>query len=112
MRQRVAIARAFVMDPAVILLDEAFGHLDEVTAHNLRRDCMSLIAEIGTAAIVVTHNITEALEMGTRILVLGKPARVLSTHELTKIRAQDDWMVQREHIRDEIFRNIDIESTE
>ena len=42
MRQRVAIARAFVMDPMVILLDEAFGHLDEVTAHKLREDAMTL----------------------------------------------------------------------
>ena len=110
MRQRVAIARAFVMDPMVILLDEAFGHLDEVTAHKLREDAMTLIDESQAAAIVVTHNISEALEIGTRILVLGKPARVLSSHELTDLRQQPDWAIRRDEIRSEIFRNIDADS--
>ena len=111
MRQRTAIARAFVTNPQVILLDEAFGHLDEVTAYNLRKDCLALIDETHAAAIVVTHNISEALEIGTRILVLGKPARVLSVHELTDLRARDDWAIQRDAVREQIFRNIDIEST-
>ena len=110
MRQRTSIARAFVTSPQVILLDEAFGHLDEVTAYNLRKDCLALIDETDAAAIVVTHNITEALEIGTRIMVLGKPARVLSVHELTELRAADDWAFQRDRVREEIFHNIDIES--
>ena len=110
MRQRVAIARAFVTNPKVILLDEAFGHLDEVTAHKLRQDCMALINESQTAAIVVTHNITEALELGTRVLVLGRPARVISTHELVEIRKRPDWAIQRDQVRSDIFRNIDSES--
>jgi len=110
MRQRTAIARAFVTSPQVILLDEAFGHLDEVTAYNLRKDCLALIDETHAAAIVVTHNISEALEIGTRIMVLGKPARVLSVHELTELRAADDWGIQRDRVREEIFHNIDIES--
>ena len=99
MRQRTAIARAFVTNPQVILLDEAFGHLDEVTAYNLRKDCLALIDETHAAAIVVTYNISEALEIGTRILVLGKPARVLSVHELTDLRARDDWAIQRDAVR-------------
>jgi len=110
MRQRTSIARAFVTSPQVILLDEAFGHLDEVTAHKLRKDCLALIDETQAAAIVVTHNISEALEIGTRILVLGKPARVLSVHELAEARASDDWAIQRDRMREEIFRNIEIES--
>ncbi|MSP51257.1 MAG: ABC transporter ATP-binding protein [Alphaproteobacteria bacterium] len=110
MRQRVAISRAFVTDPKVILLDEAFGHLDEVTAHKLRQDCMALITESRTAAIVVTHNITEALELGTRVLVLGKPARVISSHELVELRRLPDWAIKRDQVRSEIFRTIDSES--
>ena len=110
MRQRTAIARAFVTSPQVILLDEAFGHLDEVTAYKLREDCLALIEETHAAAIVVTHNISEALEIGTRIMVLGRPARVLSVHELTELRAADDWAIQRDKVRQEIFDNIDVES--
>jgi len=43
-------------------------------------------------------------------LVLGKPARVLSVHELAEARASDDWAIQRDRMREEIFRNIEIES--
>ena len=110
MRQRTSIARAFVTSPEVILLDEAFGHLDEVTAYSLRKDCLALIDETQAAAIVVTHNISEALEIGTRIMVLGRPARVLSVHELTELRAAKDWAIQRDRVREEIFNNIDVES--
>jgi NitT/TauT family transport system ATP-binding protein len=110
MRQRVAIARAFVLKPAVVLLDEAFGHLDEVTAHSLRKDCISLVAETQKTAIVVTHNITEALEMGSRILVLGRPASVLASLDITESKRSDDWPLQRDRIRDQIFKTLESQS--
>lgn len=77
MRQRVAMARAFAIDPDVILLDEAFGHLDEVTAEGLRTDFKELLAETGKTTIAVTHNIDEAIDLTNRVLVFGRPARVL-----------------------------------
>jgi NitT/TauT family transport system ATP-binding protein len=110
MRQRVAIARAFVIDPAVIILDEAFGHLDEVTAHSLRNDCLSLIRETQKTAIVVTHNITEALAIGSRILVLGQPAHLLCSLEISEQKQQLGWPIRRDEIRDLIFKMIETES--
>lgn len=77
MRQRVAIARAFSVDPEILLCDEAFGHLDEITAERLRETFLRLVEESGKTALVVTHHILEALRLGHRIIVLGKPARVL-----------------------------------
>jgi NitT/TauT family transport system ATP-binding protein len=107
MRQRVAICRAFVLDPTVILLDEAFGHLDEVTAEQLRNECLGLLSETHKAAIVVTHNIGEALDIAHRILVLDRPARVLRDLPIATLRRQPDWEARRAALRDEIFRVID-----
>ncbi|MBI2359420.1 MAG: ABC transporter ATP-binding protein [Deltaproteobacteria bacterium] len=77
MRQRVGIARAFSIGPEVLLCDEAFGHLDEVTARQLRADFLKLIRETKKTSLFITHDIDEALELGQRVLVLGKPARLL-----------------------------------
>ena len=107
MRQRVAIARAFVLDPAVILLDEAFGHLDEVTAQQVRQDCLGMIEETGKAAVVITHNINEALEIGSRIIVLGRPARIVREYDLRSRRATAGWKADRAALREEIFRAIE-----
>lgn len=107
MRQRVSIARAFVLDPAVILLDEAFGHLDEVTALQVRQDCLGLVRETGKAAVVITHNISEALDIGSRILVLGRPARVLCEFDLAERRGSPHWETERGRLRDAIFAAIE-----
>jgi NitT/TauT family transport system ATP-binding protein len=83
MRQRVALARAFAIAPALLLADEAFGHLDEVTAAGLRKTFLDLARTEGTTAVLVTHQLEEAVEMGGRILVFGKPARLLADIDLT-----------------------------
>ena len=77
MRQRVGIARAFCVEPEVVLCDEAFGHLDEVTATQLRGDFLELVRETRKTSVFITHDIDEAIELGNRVLVLGKPARLL-----------------------------------
>lgn len=77
MRQRVGIARAFCVEPEVVLCDEAFGHLDQVTATQLRGDFLELVRETGKTSVFITHDIDEAIELGNRVLVLGKPARLL-----------------------------------
>ena len=77
MRQRVGIARAFCVEPEVVLCDEAFGHLDQVTATQLRGDFLELVRETKKTSLFITHDIDEAIELGNRVLVLGKPARVL-----------------------------------
>jgi NitT/TauT family transport system ATP-binding protein len=78
MRQRVGIARAFCVEPEVVLCDEAFGHLDEVTATQLRGDFLELVRETRKTSVFITHDIDEAIELGNRVLVLGKPARLLT----------------------------------
>jgi NitT/TauT family transport system ATP-binding protein len=77
MRQRVGIARAFSVDPEILLCDEAFGHLDEVTSRRLRADFLGLVRETKKTSLFITHDIDEAIEVGDRVLVLGKPAHVL-----------------------------------
>jgi NitT/TauT family transport system ATP-binding protein len=78
MRQRVAIARAFVVQPKILLADEAFGHLDEVTAGELRETFVTIARECGSTAVLITHQLEEAIAVGDRILVFGKSAALLS----------------------------------
>ncbi len=78
MRQRVAIARAFAVQPDILLADEAFGHLDEVTAAELRDTFLQLARECGSTAILITHQLEEAIGVGDRIVVFGKSAKLLA----------------------------------
>jgi NitT/TauT family transport system ATP-binding protein len=78
MRQRVAIARALATEPDLILCDEAFGHLDEVTATQLRREFLDLAAGSNRTLLFITHSIEEAFALGTRVLVMRRPGQVAS----------------------------------
>jgi NitT/TauT family transport system ATP-binding protein len=78
MRQRVAIARAFAVQPDILLADEAFGHLDEVTAAELRDTFLKLARECGSTAVLITHQLEEAIGVGDRIAVFGKSAKLLA----------------------------------
>jgi NitT/TauT family transport system ATP-binding protein len=70
MRQRVSIARAFAIEPAILLCDEPFSALDEVTGSSLRSEFLQLVRETKATGIFITHSINEALAFGHRILVL------------------------------------------
>jgi NitT/TauT family transport system ATP-binding protein len=76
MRQRVSIARAFAVDPEILLCDEPFSALDELTGQRLREEYMQLVRENGKTSIFITHSINEALQLGERILVFHRPARI------------------------------------
>lgn len=76
MRQRVSISRAFATNADILLCDEPFSALDEMTADRLRREFASLVRENGKTAVFITHSISEALEIGDRIIVLHRPARI------------------------------------
>jgi NitT/TauT family transport system ATP-binding protein len=76
MRQRVAIARALVSEPDLILCDEAFGHLDEVTATALRSEFLTLTTESRRTLLFITHSIEEAFVLGQRVLVMRRPGQV------------------------------------
>ena len=68
-RQRVALGRALAPDPALLLLDEPLSALDATLRQSLRDDLRRILAEWGTAAVLVTHDFTEAYRLGDRIVV-------------------------------------------
>jgi NitT/TauT family transport system ATP-binding protein len=76
MRQRVSIARAFATNASILLCDEPFSALDESTAGRLRAEFARLVKENGKTAVFITHSISEALEIGDRIVVLKRPAMI------------------------------------
>ncbi|HDS1819879.1 ABC transporter ATP-binding protein [Pseudomonas putida] len=78
MAQRTALARCLARQPEVLLLDEPFGALDEVTRADMQQLLLQLIAAHNTAAVLITHDIDEALLLSDRVLLLGNhPAHIL-----------------------------------
>ena len=71
-RQRAAIARSLLQQPNLLLMDEPFSSLDALTREDLQQLTLELGQETGLTAVVVTHNIEEAVFLGQRILVLGR----------------------------------------
>ncbi len=105
MRQRVGIARAFCVEPEVILCDEAFGHLDQVTATQLRGDFLELVRETRKTSVFITHDIDEAIELGNRVLVLAKPARLLM--DLTISDQMKNNLIARDEMKTRILNAIE-----
>jgi len=76
-RQRVGVARALASDPELLLLDEPFGALDALTRNALQREFARLVGELGKTAVFVTHDLHEAMLLGTRIALMDKGNIVL-----------------------------------
>ena len=72
MQQRVAIAQALIMKPRILLMDEPFGALDPATRESLQRSIVGAFHGQQTTIVLVTHNLEEAVSVGTRLLVLAK----------------------------------------
>ena len=107
MRQRVGIARALVVDPDVLLMDEAFSALDVLTGERLRDDILELWEEeqISTKAIlVVSHNIQEAIMMADRVLIFASdPGRVRYEMKIDLPRPRDAESADVRNLVDEIY---------
>lgn len=94
-RQRVGIARALAANPDILLMDEPFGAVDEITRQKLQDELLDLHAKLNTTIVFVTHDIREALRLGSRVLVIhqgriqqvGSPDEVRA-HPATEFVAQ------------------------
>lgn len=107
MQHRVSLARALITDPEILLLDEPFSSLDEITAMNMRSEVLELWKDQGCTVVMVTHNPLEAVYLSDRVVVMAaNPGRVVSTLDLTqrlpRPRDPEDrriWEISREAVR-------------
>lgn len=91
MRQRVAIAREFVHEPSLLLMDEPFSSLDELTSEVLRRELLALWESTQTTVVFVTHSVSEAVLLSDEVVVLTPaPGSVASVVDVTLSRPRGD----------------------
>jgi nitrate/nitrite transport system ATP-binding protein len=110
MKQRVGIARALSMEPKVLLLDEPFGALDALTRATLQDELMKIMAKSGATAVMVTHDVDEAVLLSDRIVMMtnGPSAEIggILTVDLAKPRNRLDLAENKDynHLRSEVLR--------
>lgn len=90
-RQRVGVARALAAEPEILLMDEPFGALDPLTRDELQGEFLSLQRRLGKTVVFVTHDLREAMRLGSRIALMeaGKLVAVLSPDDF--LRSTDPW---------------------
>jgi NitT/TauT family transport system ATP-binding protein len=93
MQQRVALVRAFALGAPILLMDEPFASLDEITRSSMRYQLLDIWERSGKTVIFVTHSIAEAVMLSDRVLVFGgRPGRIIETVPITLARPRVETM--------------------
>jgi NitT/TauT family transport system ATP-binding protein len=107
MAQRTAIARCLARKPRVLLLDEPFGALDEVTRGEMQRLLLKVVADFQTATVIITHDIDEALLLSDRVILLGgTPAREIGQWRIDLTKPREDYIAELGAVRIEILTTL------
>ena len=119
MQQRVGLARALAADPAVLLLDEPLGALDAITREDMQRVLLDLWAGSAKTAVLITHDIEEAVFLATHLVVLSeRPGRIVGRFDLrfsqrvadgedaAAIRAEADFTAIKAELRALMHRRV------
>jgi NitT/TauT family transport system ATP-binding protein len=115
MQQRVAIAQALIMQPPILLMDEAFSALDPGTRRGMQRLIKELWRQSGTTIVFVTHNTREAVWLGTRIIALGGASlfeRIVSHIDFDADEDHIQFVIRDIETQTQADRNVRIEREE
>lgn len=107
MAQRVALVRSLINEPEILLLDEPLGAFDAFTRMNMQDEILSMWADTKQLALMVTHDVDEAIYMGTRVLVMdANPGRIVANIKIDEAFPRDRSSAQFVEYRNEILNKL------